>query len=92
MNIQRELRLHPLVKRKDSDGFFLIVKCLHYQHFFPRTQLLRASFRLNSRIPPTLRFLIKAASSALRSLDLDIVVASPSMEVAYVCCEHHTYF
>ncbi|KAK3889118.1 hypothetical protein Pcinc_006860 [Petrolisthes cinctipes] len=79
VNMQRELRLPPLIDRIYCNITCFTVKCLHFPHLSPHySQLVRTSLRPNSPVPPILpaeRTLIRSVSSMLRSLNIDIMVA-----------------
>ncbi|XP_050738498.1 uncharacterized protein LOC127009443 [Eriocheir sinensis] len=79
VNMQCELRLPPLVERIYSNVTRLTVKCLHLPHLSPHySQLIRMSLGPARPVPPILpagRTLIRAVSSLIRSLDLDVRAA-----------------
>ncbi|KAK3884718.1 hypothetical protein Pcinc_011036 [Petrolisthes cinctipes] len=79
VNMQRELRLPPLIERIYCNVTCFTVKCLHFPHLSPHySQLVRTSLRPNHPVPPILpagRTLIRSVSSVLRGLNIDIMVA-----------------
>ncbi len=76
VNMQCELRLHPLVERIYFNVTRLTVKCLHFPHLSPHySQLIRMSLGPARPVPPILpaeRALIRSVSFLMRSLDLDV--------------------